>query len=83
MSPDVPDACKTFAAQTFRAKVGISLENLYLGRNYEVLGALSALVQLSVLLLLAVQGPLHLCGDHPFSQFADSTTAFMVRIQIQ
>ena len=80
MSPDVPDACKTFAAQTLRAKVGISLENLYLRRNYEVLGAFSALVQLSILLLLAVKGPPRSCGDRPFSQFAGSETAFMAHI---
>jgi len=80
MSPDVPEACKTFAAQTFRAKVGISLENLYLKRNYEVLGALSANVQLSILLLLALKGPLHWCGDRPLSQFVGSATALMVHI---
>ena len=80
MSPDVPEACKTFAAQTFRAKVGISLENLYLRRNYEVMRALSALVQLSILLLLAVEGPRRSCGLLPLSQFVGSATAFMVHI---
>lgn len=80
MSPDVPEACKTFAAQTFRAKVGISLENLYSRRNYELLRALSALVQLSILLLLGVERPRRSCGLRPFSQFAGAATAFMVHI---
>ena len=58
MSPDVPEACKTFAAQTFRAKVGISLENQDLRHNYKDLRALSALTQQSILSLLATGGPL-------------------------
>lgn len=80
MSPDVPEVCKTFAAQTFRAKVGISLENLYLGRNYEVWGALSTFVQSSILLLLAAEGLLRLCGDRPFSQFVGPGTTIKAHI---
>ena len=80
MSPDVPEACKTFAAQTFRAKVSISLEKLDMRHNYEDLRALSAPVQLSILLLLAAEGPLHTCGDRPFSRSVGSGTIFKVQI---
>ena len=82
MSPDVPEACKTFAAQTLRAKVGISLKNQALIRDYKVSRSVSVLMHLSILSLLAAEAPLHLGGDHLFSQFAGSGTGLKDHISI-